>query len=174
MIILTECVSDTKAGKAEAELDKMLYIQKAFSIDTLPYQISKLMDNTVKELRYKTDPKLQKERREAERREKQKREKERKKREEEKKYLKPGEKSIGYAELCRRKAKANPPQTSLSEKEIARFDRMSDARLVRWCHFSYNWGWVIPCLLLCLVANGGLITAIGLIVPIITFKIPIM
>ena len=80
IIILTECVFDTKAGKAEAELDKMLYIQKAFSIDTLPYQISKLMDNTVKELRYKTDPKLQKERREAERREKQKREKEKKKR----------------------------------------------------------------------------------------------
>ena len=81
-----------------------------------------------------------------------------------KKYTSPDEPTVGYAELMRRKAAANPPKTSLSQDEIRRFDMMSEEWLVKWCHFSYNWYWVVPCLLLCIVANGGLIAAIGLIV----------
>ena len=83
---------------------------------------------------------------------------------EEFKYTSPDEPTVGYAELMRRKAAANPPKTSLSQDEIRRFDMMSEEWLVKWCHFSYNWYWVVPCLLLCIVANGGLIAAIGLIV----------
>ena len=84
--------------------------------------------------------------------------------EEDKKYIKPGEKDVGYATIAKRKAKANPPQTSLSADQIASFDRMSDKWLARWCNFSSNWLWVCPCLLLCIVANKGLSSAIGLLV----------
>ena len=79
------------------------------------------------------------------------------------KYIKPGEKNVGGAELVKRRAKANPPQTSLTPDEIASFDRMSEKWLVRWCNFSTNWLWVAPCLLLCIVVNKGLISAIGLL-----------
>ena len=123
----------------------------------IPPQMEQLIRNTYEEFKYRISPSLRRKKKEEERRIKQMQE-------DVKKYTSPDEPTVGYAELMRRKAKANPPQTSLSQEEIARFDRMSDAWLGRWCHFSYNWGWVIPCLLLCLVANGGLITAIGLIV----------
>lgn len=84
--------------------------------------------------------------------------------EEDNKYILPGEKDVGYATIAQRKAKANPPQTSLSDDEIASFDRMSDKWLVKWCNFSGNWMWVVPCLLLCIVANKGLSAAIGLLI----------
>lgn len=84
--------------------------------------------------------------------------------EEDKKYILPGEKDVGYATIAQRKAKANPPQTSLSDDEIASFDRMSERWLSRWCNFSGNWMWVVPCLLLCIVANKGLSAAIGLLI----------
>lgn len=79
-------------------------------------------------------------------------------------YRKHGEKNVGAAELSKRRAKANPPQTSLSADQIASFDRISEKWLGRWCRFSMNWLWVAPCLLLCIVANKGLVSAIGLLV----------
>nr|WP_294680142.1 hypothetical protein [uncultured Blautia sp.] len=145
-------------SKTRIAFNEMAYIHdKIYTDFQAPPQMRQLVRNTTMEFEYRDDPRLRKERRETERRIKQMQE-------DVKKYTSPDEPTVGYAELIRRKAKANPPQTSLSQEEIARFDRMSDAWLGRWCHFSYNWGWVIPCLLLCLVANGGLITAIGLIV----------
>ncbi len=80
------------------------------------------------------------------------------------KYKEPGEKNVGAYELSKRRAKATPPQTSLTYNEIARFDHMSDKWLSKWCNFSKNWLWVCPCLVLCIFANKGLISAIVLIV----------
>lgn len=84
--------------------------------------------------------------------------------EEDKKYIKPGEKDVGYATIAQRKAKANPPETSLSVDQIASFDRMSEKWLGRWCRFSSNWLWVAPLLCLCPFVNKGLSSAIGLLI----------
>lgn len=53
--------------------------------------------------------------------------------------------------------------TFVCPEMISRFDRMSDSTLAMWCNFSKNWCWVVPCLLLCIVVNKGLISAICLI-----------
>lgn len=78
------------------------------------------------------------------------------------KYRESGEKNVGAYELSKRRAKATPPQTSLTPNEIASFDHMSDKWLSKWCNFSKNWLWVCPCLVLCIFANKGLIAAIVL------------
>lgn len=59
--------------------------------------------------------------------------------------------------------KERKPETSLSDDWIKHFDGISDTWLNRWCNFSVNWGWVAPCLLLCLIVNKGLSSAIGLL-----------
>lgn len=70
---------------------------------------------------------------------------------------------VGYAELNRRYHAKHEPQTSLSEEQIAHFDRMSTSSLAGWCKFSMNWYWVAPCMFLCLFVNKGLIAFIGLL-----------
>lgn len=70
---------------------------------------------------------------------------------------------VGYAELNRRYKAKHKPQTSLSEEQIAHFDRMSSSSLAGWCKFSMNWYWVAPCMFLCLFVNKGLIAFIGLL-----------
>lgn len=135
---------------------KYIYNQICTKSGTPP-QMEQLIRNTYEEFKYRNSPSLRRKKEEEERRIKQMQE-------DVKKYTSPDEPTVGYAELMRRKAAANPPKTSLSQDEIRRFDMMSEEWLVKWCHFSYNWYWVVPCLLLCLVANGGLIAAIGLIV----------
>ena len=144
--------------KAYIELEEMKYIYNKICTQTeTPPQMDQLIRNTYEEFQYRNNPSLRRKKEEEECRIKQMQE-------DVKKYTSPDEPTVGYAELMRRKAAANPPQTSLSQDEIRRFDMMSEEWLVRWCHFSYNWYWVVPCLLLCIVANGGLVAAIGLIV----------
>lgn len=144
--------------KAYIELEEMKYIYNQICTKSgTPPQMDQLIRNTYEEFKYRNSPSLRRKKEEEERRIKQMQE-------DVKKYTSPDEPTVGYAELMRRKAAANPPKTSLSQDEIRRFDMMSEEWLVKWCHFSYNWYWVVPCLLLCIVANGGLIAAIGLIV----------
>lgn len=145
-------------SKTKIAFNEMAYIHdKIYTDFQAPPQMGQLVRNTTMEFKYRDNPSLRRKKEEEERRIKQMQE-------DVKKYTSPDEPTVGYAELMRRKAAANPPKTSLSQDEIRRFDMMSEEWLVRWCHFSYNWYWVVPCLLLCLVANGGLIAAIGLIV----------
>lgn len=59
--------------------------------------------------------------------------------------------------------KARKPETSLSDSWIEHFDGISDKWLNKWCNFSVNWGWVLPCLFLCLFVQKGLSSAIGLL-----------
>ena len=134
--------------KAYIELEEMKYIYNKICTQTeTPPQMDQLIRNTLDECQYRNNPSLRKKKEEEERRIKQMQE-------DVKKYTSPDEPPVGYAELMRRKAAANPPKTSLSPDEIRRFDMMSEKWLIRWCHFSYNWYWVVPCLLLCIVANG--------------------
>lgn len=60
--------------------------------------------------------------------------------------------------------KARKPETSLSDDWISHFDGISDKWLAKWCNFSVNWGWVLPCLFLCLFVQKGLSSAIGLLI----------
>lgn len=83
--------------------------------------------------------------------------------EEDKKYIMPGEKDVPYTTIVQRRAKANPPKTSLSDDQIASFDRMSDKWLTKWCNFSSNWLWVVPVLCLCPFVNKGFASAVGLL-----------
>ena len=85
-----------------------------------------------------------------------------KERQEMQKYINPGE-IPRLTEISKRMAADHKPETNLSLDEIEFMDKMSSLWLNRWQHFSLNWMWVIPVLLLCIVVKKGLISAICLI-----------
>ena len=120
--------------------------------------MEQLIRNTYEEFKYRNSPSLRRKKEEEERRIKQMQE-------DVKKYTSPDEPTVGYAELMRRKAAANPPKTSLSQDEIRRFDMMSEEWLVKWCHFSYNWYWVVPCLLCGVIYSMRVQEYCGVILP---------
>lgn len=66
-------------------------------------------------------------------------------------------------DLKKREAGEKRPIVGMSDDWIRHFERCPSSWCLMWRNFQKNWTWVLPCLLLCTVANKGLQSAIGLL-----------
>ena len=66
-------------------------------------------------------------------------------------------------DLKKREAGEKRPIVGMSDDWIRHFEHCPSSWCLMWHNFQKNWMWVLPCLLLCTVANKGLQSAIGLL-----------